>query len=150
MYFVLCVDNHLVCSDICPLRNAFTVFSIPRATRASVQSELAAAQHELADSRSRWSSERVGLQEDKETLKKQKDEISYLLSVAQENVTKVTMAAGFSTCSSLTGCFMFCFCCNALLLTCAVAMLVARQLNIIQFAGCSLVYSVCFEFCGHL
>eukprot|EP00731_Ephydatia_muelleri_P000215 Em0001g215a len=58
--------------------------------RASVQSELAAAQHELADSRSRWSSERVGLQEDKETLKKQKDEISYLLSVAQENVTKLS------------------------------------------------------------
>ena len=149
MYFVLCVDSHLVCSDICPLRNTFTEFSIPRATRASVQSELAAAQHELADSRSRWSSERAGLQEDKETLKKQKDEISYLLSVAQENVTKVTMAAGFSTCSSLTGCLCFVFVAMHHL-TCAVAMLVARQLNIIQFAGCSLVYSVCLEFCGHL
>ena len=58
--------------------------------RASLQSELAAIQRELADGRSCWSSERAGLLEDKDTLNKQKDEISYLLSVAQENVTKLS------------------------------------------------------------
>ena len=69
--------------------------------RDALRSELSALRSELEDSRHNWSSERAGLEEDKGTLLQQKEEISYLLSLAQENVAKVTPTASWAWLCSL-------------------------------------------------